>query len=282
MGFPIQIVRALTAVMIMISLIRATQMAEAARQRQFIAAQQARVEALEQVQLEMENREALRQELLRHTVVAQEEERARIARELHDETSQTLTAFSLHLAALRDVSSDCPEVGERLGQLQSLIRQVSRNIYSLIHDLRPAHLDDLGLVPALQYLCDEARERLSLHVQLTAVGERRKLDPLVETVIFRIAQEALTNVARHAQVDKALIKLEYAENIVYMRVQDQGVGFDLDIASDSRWGLAGMQERAGSVGAKLEIKSSIGDGTIVEFKVPIEEQPVSSFQTEPI
>ena len=181
---------------------------------------------------------------------------------------------------MRDVTSDCPEVGERLGQLQSLIRQVSKGIYSLIHDLRPAHLDDLGLVPALQYLTDEARERLALQVQLRVIGERLRLDPLVETVIFRVAQEALTNIARHAQVKTATIDLEYTANHVCMRVQDQGVGFDMETSGGSRWGLAGMRERARSVGAKLEIKSSIGRGTVIEFLIPVEPMAVSTVMAD--
>jgi signal transduction histidine kinase len=281
-GFPIQIVRAITAVVITISLIQATQSAEEERQNQLFAAQQARMQALDQLQREMEHRETLRQELLRHTVIAQEEERARIARELHDETSQTLTAFSLHIAALRDAVPDCPKVADQLRQLQSLNRNISEGIYRLIHDLRPAHLDDLGLAAALKYLSEQVKNRVGLHVQLNISGEGQRLDPLLETVIFRITQEALTNVARHAKVNSAVIELEYTEKMVCLRVQDDGIGFDLEVEGSSRWGLAGMRERAKSVGARFEINSVIGEGTVVETCVPIGESVVSSVRGEPV
>ena len=269
-GFPIQVIRAAMAVLITVSLLRSIRAAEKERQSQFLAAQQERMDALEQVRVELTKRETMRQELLRHIVIAQEDERARIARELHDETAQMLTAFTFHLAALRKSMSRNPKADEQIHYLQSLSRQMSEGIYRLVRDLRPAQLDDLGLVAALQYLVDEVRQRLELNVKLQVRGERRRLDPLVETVLFRVAQEALTNVARHAQVLEAQIELWFETERVTLRVSDQGTGFNpLALPNGgSGWGLAGMQERAESIGGKLTLASTSGSGTVVQIVVP--------------
>ena len=123
-------------------------------------------------------------------MIAQEDERARIARELHDETAQILTALMLELATLRDtrIRTSLTEIIDRL---QSLSRQMSQGIYRLVGDLRPAQLDDLGVTAALRYLADQARQRDDLDVTVSIAGPHQRLDLLVETVLFRIAQEAL-------------------------------------------------------------------------------------------
>jgi signal transduction histidine kinase len=270
-GVPIQVVRAGLAVVITVSLIRASQVAEAEREHQLQAARQARLEALEQVRRELVEREALRRELLRHTVIAQEEERARIARELHDETAQLLTALRLNLSALHQQVPKNPEFTELIERLQTLSRQMSAGIYRMVHDLRPAQLDDLGLVAALQYLADEEHRRSGLVVDVNVDGTRQRMVSLVETVFFRIAQEALTNVSHHAHCDRAAIQLQFAPQQAVLRIIDQGVGFDLkESQSPPRgWGLAGMRERADSVGAQLNIQSAPGRGTHVELVVSL-------------
>jgi signal transduction histidine kinase len=269
-GVPIQVFRAIAATVISIGLISAIQAAEKERQRQFLYVQQARLDALKQVRKEFVKREAMRQDLLRHTVLAQEEERARIARELHDETAQTLTAFSLHLASLRDARPDEGEYVQAVEYLQRLCRQMSTGLYRLVRDLRPAQLDDLGLVAALEYLVDEERGRLGLQVEFQVNGNRQRLDPLVETVLFRVVQEALTNVARHSGVKKASIHLEFNPQEVRLEVCDQGVGFELNgnQFQPDGWGLAGMYERVGSIGGVLEISTAPGKGAVVEVVVP--------------
>jgi signal transduction histidine kinase len=273
-GFPIQVIRAATAVLITVSLLQGVRSAEVERQKQFLAVQQARVEALEQVQQELMKRETMRQELLRHIVIAQEDERARIARELHDETAQILTAFSFHLAALRTAAPQTPKVSEQLHYLQSLSRQMSEGIYRLVRDLRPAQLDDLGLVAALQYLVDEAQHRMDLKVDFSIAGDRRRLDALVETVLFRVAQEAITNVARHAGVFIAQMSLEFDEDQLTLQVTDQGSGFEAGSVPNLGlgWGVAGMYERAESIGGHLIVTSTTGLGTNVKIIVPIEKK----------
>jgi signal transduction histidine kinase len=281
-GFPIQVIRASLAVLITISLIWATQLVDEEHQHQFLSSQKARMETLNRLEREMRTRESMRQDLLRHIVVAQEDERARVARELHDETAQILTAFSFHLAALRNALPARANFQPQLDQLQILSRQMSAGIYQLVRDLRPAQLDDLGLVPALQYQCDEAFNRTGLKVHLAVLGERRRLDKLVETVLYRVAQEALTNVARHAGVQQAELTIAFQPNQVSLSVIDHGKGFHLeDYSADRRaWGLEGMRERAESVDGNLLLRSTRGSGTEVEIIVPINNgvQPPSEFE----
>jgi signal transduction histidine kinase len=273
-GFPIQVIRAGLAVLITISLIWATQLVDEERQRQFLAAQQAHMETLNRLERESRTRESMRQDLLRHIVVAQEDERARVARELHDETAQILTAFSFHLAALRNVLPAKADFQPQLDQLQILSRQMSVGVYQLVRDLRPAQLDDLGLVAALQYQCDEAFNRTGLKVRLSILGERRRLDKLVETVLYRVAQEALTNVARHACVQEAELTIAFQPDLASLRITDHGKGFHLeDYSADRRaWGLEGMRERAESVDGSLLLHSTPGSGTEVEIIVPIKSE----------
>jgi signal transduction histidine kinase len=269
-GFPIQVLRALMAVLITLSLLRATQIVEKERQLQLLAAQQARLDALERIQNELIKREALRRELLRHTVRAQEEERTRIARELHDETSQVLTAFSLDLATLRTVVCDRSEVLNLVDRLQDLSKQMSQGLYRLVHDLRPAQLDDLGLVSALEYLKDDSKTA-GLDVSMEIKGSARRLDSVIETVLFRVAQEAIHNIVRHSQVRRARILLVYQSQEVTLKIEDSGVGFNpvQSFAPPRGWGLAGMRERVESVGGQLSIQSEPGAGTMVEVAVPV-------------
>ena len=270
-GMPIQVVRAVLAIMITVSLIRATQVVEAERKRQVLAVQKARLDALEQVRHELVEREVLRRELLRHTVIAQEDERARIARELHDETAQILTGISLNLAALHGSLDENSKESEQLTRLQGLSRKMAEGIYRLVHDLRPAQLDDLGLAAALQYLADEERRRSGLVIHLEIMGARQRLDPLIETVFFRVAQEALANVSRHAHTQEASIQLLFTPQQARLRVCDQGVGFDPSERQQPPrgWGLAGMRERADSIGGLFRIQSTPGSGTVVELEAPV-------------
>ncbi|MFC2055070.1 histidine kinase [Chloroflexota bacterium] len=269
-GFPIQAIRAVLAIVITISLLRAVYYAEEQRKRQLIDIQKSRLEALEQVQKELIAREKMRQQLLRHTVIAQEEERARIARELHDETAQVLTAFTLHLAELQSAVSGNLKANEHVQRMQLLSHQMSEEISRLIHDLRPVQLDDLGIVAALQYLASESNKRTGLDVRVEVKGELVRLDPQVETVLFRVTQEALTNIIRHSGVNQAAIQLKFEPQQVSLLVSDHGVGFE---PSDNRmgsevWGHAGMRERTEAVNGELIIQSSPGVGTTVEVLIP--------------
>jgi signal transduction histidine kinase len=270
-GIPVQVIRAIIAVLITVSLIQAMQIVEKQRQQALLTAQQDRLVALEQVQAELLKRENMQRELLRHTVIAQEDERSRISRELHDETAQILTAFSLDVATLKSRSGDDPEAVAISNRLQTLSKNLSRSLKRLVHDLRPAQLDDLGIIPALNYLIDENTRHAGLQVQMDIQGVQHRLDPLVETVLYRVAQEALTNIVRHAQTKKAGLTLVYDQNNVSLGVQDHGVGFLVDKQHPTQvgWGIAGMRERVNSVGGQFDLISEPEQGTRITVVIPV-------------
>jgi signal transduction histidine kinase len=263
-GFPIQLIRTIMAVMITYGLVRATQYMEEERKNELFSAQQSQLKALEQ-------RESLRRELLRHIVEAQEDERARIARELHDDISQTLTAFTLELATLRELAKRKPQIKNIVDRLQELSRQMSQGLYSLVHDLRPAQLDDLGLVPAIQSLLNSECCPKGMAVSFEVNGDRKRLDSLIETVLFRVTQEALTNVTRHAGTNKATVCLDYGPEAVTLGVLDSGKGFDPNepLRPPRGWGLEGMRERVEAVGGRLILHSAPGRGTTVQAVIPL-------------
>jgi signal transduction histidine kinase len=265
-GFPIQVIRTITALMITIGLLRAIFNMETERQFQLSAAQQARLEALQ-------HQEALRRELLAHTVHAQEEERARIARELHDETSQELSAFSLELAALRSMLKRQKAASAKVEHLQNISRRVSQGLYRLVHDLRPAQLDDLGLVAALRFFIGQYHADNNIDVRFKVDGEPRRLDPALETVLFRVAQEGLANIARHAKMCEADLVLSFQPDLIHLTVADQGQGFDANgrFTESRGWGLAGMRERVESVGGEFRLASARGAGTQIEVMIPLKQ-----------
>lgn len=263
-GFPIQVIRAAMAVLIMLGVVRVTQLAERERQRITAAAQREHLEALEQ-------QDNFRHELLFHTVQAQEEERTRIARELHDETAQVLTAFSLDLASLQKSVTKNTKAAQMVDRLQALSKQMSGGLYRMVHDLRPAQLDDLGLIPAIQYLKDSTGTQ-GLEVSIEVHGRNRRMDSIVETVLFRVVQEALNNVLRHAKTHQAKILVEFSKELIVVNIIDSGIGFDPDLPliPPHGWGLAGMRERVDLIGGKLSIDSAPGKGTKVMVSVPVQ------------
>lgn len=263
-GMPIQVFRTITAFLITLNLFRATQFLEEERRAQLAVAQRERLEALER-------EEAMRRELLRHVVRTQEEERARIARELHDELAQVLTAFSLDLETLRKQVPSRSKTSVLIHRLQDLSRQMSQSMHRLVHDLRPTHLDDLGLLSALKYLAEDSGRRWGLEVDFETEGQPRRVDSLAGTVLFRIAQEALVNVARHAQTKKACISLHYLPDEIVLHVSDPGVGFNPEekFMPPRGWGLMGMKERAESAGGQFEVQSREGGGTSISVRVPL-------------
>jgi signal transduction histidine kinase len=272
-GVPIQAIRSAMALLVMIGMVRAVHGMDTERQQQLQAAQQARLEAMEQIQAELTKRETMRRELLRHIVQAQEDERARIARELHDETAQVLSAFTLDLATLQNTIPRSPDAKRLIERLQTHSKQMSLGLYHLVHDLRPAQLDNLGLAPALEHLVERDFSPKGMDVSLEVLGKKRRVDPIIETVLYRVAQEAVLNVARHARTKKAKIQLVYAPVQITLRVMDAGAGFDPDETFDPPrgWGLAGMRERVESVGGKLRIQSTPGKGTTIQVMVPFSE-----------
>lgn len=223
---------------------------------------------------ELKQKEEIRRQLLEKIITAQEEERKRIARELHDETSQSLTSLMVGLKTLA-VTHDAGEIHEKIAELRSLLAKTIEEVHKLAWQLRPSVLDDLGLIEALErYIRDYSRKfNLDVDFQITGFDGRR-LAPEVETALYRIVQEALTNVARHARARNVSVVLEYIQSHIMVIVEDDGVGFDVIEALGSEvkeksLGIYGMQERAALVGGTLTIESQPGNGTTVYVRVPL-------------
>jgi signal transduction histidine kinase len=269
-GIPIQAFRALFAIIITVSLIQLIKAAEQERQAELDEARQARLDALQRAQEETIKRVRIRRDLLRRLVQNQEEDRARISRELHDETAQTVTAFNTNLAALQYHLPKSPQAKEIMERLHQHCDKIARDLHRLVHDLHPAQLDMLGLAPALQFLADQTRESFNLHISLDIVGEPNRLDPLHEVVVYRIAQEALTNIVRHANVHAAEVRLCFEAQVLQLYIHDKGVGFDPDntISRSNGMGLVGMRERVEAVGGTFLVKSQKGQGTTIEAEIP--------------
>jgi len=208
------------------------------------------------------------QGLSRKVVDVQEQERRHIARELHDEIGQTLTGVKLSLEMLHRDPERQPEA---LDQAQRLVNELMARVCELSLALRPAMLDDLGLVPALIWLLDTYSRQTGVRVDFEHRGETRRLPQQIETAVYRIVQEALTNVARHAQTRQARVSLRYQAETVNVEIGDQGLVCDPTTISEpvDSMGLPGMMERATLLGGKLELKSAPGEGTRISAALPL-------------
>jgi len=233
---------------------------------------QERTRELESLYQELRRKEELRGELLKKVIVAQEEERRRIARELHDETSQALAALLLSVET--GLQGAPQEVRERLHRIKALADRTLDSIHRLIFDLRPSVLDDLGLVSALRWSAESRLEPMGIDLSFEVIGSERRLPPEIETALFRIGQEAITNIARHAEAEGVRITVEFGEEGVRLQVEDDGKGFDPEEVTGSvkgtrGLGLLGMRERTALLGGTLTIQSEPGKGTRVTVEVPL-------------
>jgi PAS domain S-box-containing protein len=210
--------------------------------------------------------ERARAELLARLVFAQEDERRRIAREMHDQFGEQLTSLGHGIAALKAACADRAELAAQVRSLEAIAQQLDRDVDHLVWELRPTALDDLGLRAALTNYVQDWSARVKISAQLHTSGlldDRLASD--IETTLYRIAQEALTNVARHSQAKSVDVILERQGDSVLLIVEDDGVGFEPEDAHapGRGFGLLGMRERAAIVGATLEIESAAGKGTTV-------------------
>lgn len=207
---------------------------------------------------------------------AQEDERQRIARELHDETIQMLVALSRQLDLLSRLPDPLSsEVRERLRSMRELVGGGLRELRHFVRDLRPPVLDHLGLVSALRELSSDLKDDYGIEVELRITGDVVRLDLGQELVLFRIAQEALNNVRRHAGATQIRIILQFAPDCAHLVVEDNGRGFDTpeqinDLVPAGRLGLVGMDERARALGGLLAIRSTPGHGTTVTVDIPVQ------------
>ncbi len=210
----------------------------------------------------LQRKERARVALLRDLIHAQEEERRRIARELHDGPTQDVAGLVVGLEA----SERTPGTVE-VGELKDLARSAADELRRLILDLRPVVLDDLGLAAALRWLAHERHERLRVQLETRL---HQAIPPPLDTAVFRIVQEALANVERHAQAGAVRVRVEVVDGAVHAVVEDDGRGFDPD-GPQQGFGLLGVRERAEQLGGTVSITSSPGGGTRVEARLPLGE-----------
>ncbi|MGH3258923.1 MAG: GAF domain-containing sensor histidine kinase [Streptosporangiaceae bacterium] len=217
-------------------------------------------------------------------VWAREEERARLARDIHDEQGQILTSlilFAKHLEQQVD-----GEIAPQVAGLRQLAEQALRAARTLAQQLRPLELDQLGLVPALNRLVEHTAQRCGIAVDFVAAPQQTRLTYALEVVIYRIAQQALTNVARHSRAHSASVTLSGREGWLTLIIEDDGVGFDCDAVladtrDSNRMGIRTMRERARSIGGDLVIESDRGSGTLVRLRVQTSGESAPSEQRAP-
>jgi two-component system, NarL family, sensor histidine kinase UhpB len=203
---------------------------------------------------------------VRRTLAAQEDERSRIARELHDELGQELTAVAMQ--SERAAQSAPASSQPTLEEIAEAIRQSIDHVRRIARRLRPEALDDLGLVNALISLCRRMGQQSGVRIEPDLANKVPTTSPETEVVIYRVAQESLTNAIRHAQASKITLSLATADDHITLLVRDDGQGIDAPLSGDTA-GVSGMRERALLIGAQLNIRSHHGDGTEVRLDVPL-------------
>ncbi len=292
-GIPIELFRAANALVIAVFFIRALRIFSAEDRRRLHSAietqrrLQSSAEALNRelrgaakemsaLYDQLSQRDEVHSHLLNRVVRAQEEERRRVARDLHDGVGQTLSGLAAGLAALESrFQEQGPTTHMQIEQMKTYAMQSVEELHRVVTDLRPSLLDDLGLVAALRWYARQYSETLPLVVTLDVHGKARRLAPEVEIVLFRIAQEALSNVVRHARANRATLRLNLQTEGVTLEVEDDGIGFDPQAAfaasGNSRpWGLLGMQERAALVSGTVDIQSQAWQGSKVTVTIPLQ------------
>lgn len=220
---------------------------------------------------ERQTRERLRQDFLQAIIDAQENERQRIARELHDQTGQALASLMVGLKLLEQAGS-AEETDKNLARLRESISAEMESIHRLVLDLRPSVLDDLGMVAAIRRYSDDFAALHGMAVNCVMVGFDDVRPPAyIETCVYRIVQEALTNAARHARAKTINIILEWKNDTLRGVVEDDGVGFDPEIDKGQRLGIWGMEERITLLDGHFRIESEPGAGTMVAFDLPVRD-----------
>lgn len=240
-----------------------------------VAAREQENETLSQ---ELRARAQERGELLGQVITAQEDERKRLARELHDQLGQELSSTAVTIEIAQRAAEQNPQATrEHLEQAQRLLAEATDRMDDLIHGLRPPALDDLGLEAALRTLAARVLGPAGAAFQIDTADRLGRLPPAVETAVFRIVQESLTNVLRHARASRVVIRLRRRAGFLVGEVEDDGVGFDPDLATVEgdrarRLGLLGMRERAMQLGGEIAIRSIPGKGSTVTVRIPLGEE----------
>ncbi len=224
---------------------------------------------------ERKRTEQARQHLLQQLVTAQEEERSRIARELHDQMGQSVAALMLAIKALHDQVGDTSDLQAHVVALRSLGSQLGQDVRTLAVQLRPPALDHFGLLPTLHSYIEQWSVQASIVVDIYTTGlDHVRLPEMIEITVFRMVQEALTNIMRHAHARRVGVIMHRRTDSLQLIVEDDGVGFDIDLerqrpVAERRLGLMGMEERVMQLGGTLTIESSHGNGTTVFVALPL-------------
>jgi len=218
--------------------------------------------------------EQLRQ-LSRQILSAQEDERRKISRELHDVIAQTLTGINVQLAALKtEATVNTKGLDRKIASTQRLVEKSVDIVHQFARELRPALLDDLGLIPALHSYLKDFTKRTGIHIRLTTFPPARiqQLDNAKRTVLYRVAQAALTNVAQHAQADRVAVNFHKLRSGIRMEIHDNGKSFVVErvllAKRNKRLGLLGMRERVEMVGGTFCVESSPAQGTLIRVEIP--------------
>ncbi len=220
----------------------------------------------------LRQQEQARAQLLRKMISAQEDERMRIARELHDETSQSLTALMMGLDTANLVAnSNLHKARAQLESARAIAVGMLQGIHRLIADLRPSLLDHRGLMPAILWYGEQRLKPLGIELKFEENLQGRRLPPEMETCCFRIVQESMTNIIRHAQATQVTIHLIQEDGFLVLRIMDNGRGFDVDALADADdsgkgLGLQGMQERCSILGGEFSLHSAPGQGTTITVR----------------
>jgi len=221
---------------------------------------------------ERRSREQLRA-LAAHVESIREQERVRIAREIHDELGQALTCMGMDLAFLdKHLDPDNKEAAARVAALGLLVKDTIRCVRRISSELRPSILDDLGLGAAIEWLANDFENRTQIRCR-ASVEEDLDVDPAIATALFRICQEALTNVARHANASSVAVDLHLEEGQVHLAIADNGIGISPEALNQhGSLGLLGMHERVALQGGTMTVRGAPGDGTVLSIAVPLDKE----------
>jgi two-component system, NarL family, sensor kinase len=241
-----------------------------------VAEQVARISAKNLALLaRLEESERRFRRISRGVLKMQEEERGRLSRDLHDGVGQLLTALKIQLELLaKEAERTSPELAPRLLAACEVAERGLHDVRRLSRVLRPAMLDELGIVPTLKWLTRTFQEQTGIAVRFACDGEERRLDPDVETLLYRLVQEALTNAAKHAGAPAASVRLILESDRVVLRVEDEGAGFDpapflADDGDERGFGLRSMRDRVAFLGGRFEVRSAAGVGTSIEAELAL-------------
>jgi signal transduction histidine kinase len=277
--FPVQLLRAILAIIVAIFVIRFMRSFDMEIKRQISELQTLRL-------VEAQRREELRGGLIKRIVAAQEAERQRIARELHDDTGQALTALGMGLRGIGNLlNSNIDKAAQNLRQLEALSTNALNELQRIISNLRPAHLDDLGLPAALRWYFSDTKNHTDLLINFEIKGEENILANEIKNAIYRIVQEATTNTIKHADAQSFKVTLQYNEEDIDLWIEDDGKGFNTQLIDhDQRksWGLLGIRERASLLSGSFSIDSEPGKGALIHVVIPYNQPEIIEYQNDEV